>query len=71
MSHLIQLNCKIPKKYHRLFVLFLESSRHDLDVSQKGIYMKSEGVEIPGDRGTVLDWIRESVIRVRGELGDL
>lgn len=65
----IKFNFKVPKRYRREFHLIVPGARHCLRVNRDGALLRSNGVSDPATNGAVLDWIGESMMSVRCELG--
>ena len=65
----IKFDFETPKKYRREFHLILKTSRHGLLVKRSGIYIMAFGTAQPGDQSKILDWIQDSIMQVRHELG--
>lgn len=65
----IKPNFKVPLKYHRHFVLIVDHSRHEIEVSCSGFQLKSDGVLFQNEHCIIMDWIQESIMQVRMEIG--
>ena len=66
-----KLVLKMPKRFRREFHLFLPGSHHILRFHRGDVEFKSLGIELPCHRNVVMDWLGESVVRVKCDLGDL
>lgn len=67
----IQPNFKIPKGYRRRFVFSDETGKfqEELIVDWRGVEMKTTGEASGRTQSWCLDWIEESLMSVRIELG--
>lgn len=67
----IQPNFKIPKGYRRRFVFSDETGKfqEELIVDWRGVEMKTKGEASGRTQSWCLDWIEESLMSVRIELG--
>lgn len=62
-------NFVIPKRYDRLFILWNGSFRYFINADKNGITQIQWGECQPHDNGMVLDWIHETIERIRFECG--
>lgn len=66
----IPVKFKIPHDYEREFRLTLPKSRHLLVCNRHGLFQESSGKIIsPKELCQMLDWIYDSIMEIRDELG--
>ncbi len=66
---LIETNFTIPHDYRREFKLECGEYRSTIVIDRHGITMFQFGQEPVGTQSQILDWITESIMSARGELG--